>query len=101
MLGRMPRNHRPGALGVACAVDQRKALLVQHAELAHQPLQPGAVAGGGDRHALSRINRHVFNLQGQAAFKRRFHGEEEATYIASRKATPLKAMALLRLCRAV
>ncbi|MEP9372097.1 phosphatidylglycerol lysyltransferase domain-containing protein [Mesorhizobium sp. KR1-2] len=48
-----------------------------------------------------RINRHVFNLQGQAAFKRRFHGEEEPTYIAFKRGTPLEVMALLRLCKAV
>ncbi|PSJ57943.1 phosphatidylglycerol lysyltransferase domain-containing protein [Pseudaminobacter soli (ex Li et al. 2025)] len=47
------------------------------------------------------INRRIFNLQGQAAFKRRFHGEEEPTYIAFKRATPLEVMALLRLCKAV
>lgn len=47
------------------------------------------------------INRRIFNLQGQAAFKRRFHGHEEPTYIAFKRATPLEVMALLRLCKAV
>lgn len=48
-----------------------------------------------------RINRHIFNLQGQAAFKRRFHGEEEPTYIAFRKASFFEMAGLLRLCKAV
>lgn len=47
------------------------------------------------------VNRRIFNLQGQAAFKRRFHGMEEATYIAFKRATPLEVLALLRLCKAV
>lgn len=46
-----------------------------------------------------RINTKVFNLQGQAAFKRRFHGEERATYIASKRGSPLEMLALLRLLK--
>jgi hypothetical protein len=32
---------------------------------------------------------HIFNLRGQAAFKQRFHGEEAATYIASKHKSPM------------
>lgn len=46
-----------------------------------------------------RINEKIFNLQGQAAFKRRFHGEELATYIAFKRGTPFEMIALLRLLK--
>lgn len=46
-----------------------------------------------------RINEKIFNLQGQAAFKRRFHGEELATYIAFKRGTPFEMLALLRLLK--
>lgn len=46
------------------------------------------------------INRRIFNLEGQAAFKRRFHGAEEPTYIAFRRLSPLQMLAVLRLCKA-
>lgn len=46
-----------------------------------------------------RINARIFNLQGQAAFKRRFHGEEIATYIGFKRRTPLEILALLRLLK--
>ena len=46
-----------------------------------------------------RVNTRVFNLQGQAAFKRRFHGHERATYIAFKRGTPLQMLALLRLLK--
>lgn len=46
-----------------------------------------------------RVNERIFNLQGQAAFKRRFHGEEVPTYIAFRRASPLTMLALLRLLK--
>lgn len=46
-----------------------------------------------------RINRKIFNLQGQAAFKRRFHGDEQATYIASKRGSPTEMIALLRLLK--
>ncbi|WP_426240766.1 phosphatidylglycerol lysyltransferase domain-containing protein [Pararhizobium sp. DWP1-1-3] len=46
-----------------------------------------------------RINEKIFNLQGQAAFKRRFHGEELATYIAFQRRSPLEMLALLRLLK--
>lgn len=47
------------------------------------------------------INRSRFNLQGQAAFKRRFHGVEEPTYIAFRKGTFVEMLGLLRLTKAI
>lgn len=47
----------------------------------------------------SLVNRYRFNLQGQAAFKRRFHGIEEPTYIAFRRGGPMQMLALLRLLR--
>jgi lysylphosphatidylglycerol synthetase-like protein (DUF2156 family) len=47
------------------------------------------------------INRHRFNLQGQAAFKRRFHGREEPVYIAFPKAGPMTMLALLRLLKVI
>ncbi len=46
------------------------------------------------------INRRIFNLEGQAAFKRRFHGVEEPTYIAFRRLSPLQMLAVLRLSKA-
>lgn len=46
-----------------------------------------------------RVNERIFNLQGQAAFKRRFHGQESPRYIAFRKASPLCMLALLRLLK--
>ncbi|MBZ9817800.1 phosphatidylglycerol lysyltransferase domain-containing protein [Mesorhizobium sp. CA7] len=49
----------------------------------------------------SWVNRSRFNLQGQAAFKRRFHGIEEPTYIAFRKGTFVEMLGLLRLIKAV
>ncbi|QPC86941.1 DUF2156 domain-containing protein [Mesorhizobium sp. NBSH29] len=49
----------------------------------------------------SLVNRYRFNVQGQAAFKRRFHGTEEPTYIAFRKGTVLQMTALLRLLKIV
>ena len=47
------------------------------------------------------VNRRRFNLQGQAAFKRRFHGVEEPTYIAFRKGTLIEMLGLLRLVKAI
>lgn len=46
-----------------------------------------------------RVNDRIFNLQGQAAFKRRFHGEEVPCYMAFRSASPLRMLALLRLLK--
>lgn len=46
-----------------------------------------------------RINARIFNLQGQAAFERRFHGEEIPTYIGFKRRTPLEILALLRLLK--
>jgi lysylphosphatidylglycerol synthetase-like protein (DUF2156 family) len=47
------------------------------------------------------VNRNRFNLKGQAAFKRRFHGIEEPVYIAFPKAGPVDMLALLRLLKVV
>ena len=47
------------------------------------------------------VNRSRFNLQGQAAFKRRFHGVEEPTYIAFRKGSFVEMLGLLRLVKAI
>jgi lysylphosphatidylglycerol synthetase-like protein (DUF2156 family) len=47
------------------------------------------------------VNRRRFNLQGQAAFKRRFHGIEEPVYIAFRKGTYFEMLGLLRLIKAI
>jgi len=47
------------------------------------------------------VNRSKFNLKGQAAFKRRFHGIEEPTYIAFRKGTLIEMLGLLRLIKAI
>jgi lysylphosphatidylglycerol synthetase-like protein (DUF2156 family) len=47
------------------------------------------------------VNRSKFNLKGQAAFKRRFHGVEEPTYIAFRKGTLVEMLGLLRLIKAI
>ncbi|MEZ2329210.1 phosphatidylglycerol lysyltransferase domain-containing protein [Mesorhizobium sp. RCC_202] len=54
------------------------------------------------RHAYRSpwVNRSRFNLQGQAAFKRRFHGLEEPTYIAFRKGSVMEVLNLLRLIKA-
>ncbi|OBQ84074.1 phosphatidylglycerol lysyltransferase domain-containing protein [Mesorhizobium sp. WSM3873] len=59
------------------------------------------------RHAFQRayesawVNRRKFNLQGQAAFKRRFHGAEKPTYIAFRHGTFVQMLGLLRLVKAL
>lgn len=53
----------------------------------------------GKLYASSWINRRIFNLQGQAAFKRRFHGTEEPVYIAFRGLSPLQMLGVLRLCK--
>ncbi|RWF63405.1 phosphatidylglycerol lysyltransferase domain-containing protein [Mesorhizobium sp.] len=47
------------------------------------------------------INRSKFNLQGQAAFKRRFHGQEQPTYVAFRRGTLVEMLGLLRLVKAI
>lgn len=47
------------------------------------------------------VNRRRFNLQGQAAFKRRFHGIEEPVYIAFREGTYVGMLALLRTMKAL
>ena len=52
-------------------------------------------------YASAWINRSKFNLQGQAAFKRRFHGQEQPTYVAFRKGTFVEMLGLLRLVKAI
>ncbi|CAN7231268.1 phosphatidylglycerol lysyltransferase domain-containing protein [Mesorhizobium sp. LjNodule214] len=47
------------------------------------------------------VNRSKFNLQGQAAFKRRFHGQEQPTYVAFRQGTLVEMLGLLRLVKAI
>lgn len=47
------------------------------------------------------VNRSKFNLKGQAAFKRRFHGIEEPTYIAFRQGRLIEMLGLLRLIKAI
>ncbi|KPH04626.1 DUF2156 domain-containing protein (plasmid) [Rhizobium acidisoli] len=47
----------------------------------------------------SLVNRRIFNVQGQAAFKRRFHGKEVQTYIGFKRGTPTETVALLRLLK--
>lgn len=58
---------------------------------------------GAFQHAYNSpwVNRSRFNLQGQAAFKRRFHGVEEPTYVAFRKGTFVEMLGLLRLLKAI
>ncbi|WP_061937284.1 phosphatidylglycerol lysyltransferase domain-containing protein [Aureimonas sp. AU22] len=46
-----------------------------------------------------RVNENVFNLQGQAAFKRRFHGARQVSYIAFKRGSPIEMLALLRLLK--
>lgn len=45
------------------------------------------------------VNRSIFNLQGQAAFKRRFHGNPVPTYLAMNVNSLAGMFALLRLCK--
>lgn len=47
------------------------------------------------------VNRSKFNLQGQAAFKRRFHGQEQPIYVAFRRGTLVEMLGLLRLVKAI
>ncbi|HEV7252428.1 MAG TPA: phosphatidylglycerol lysyltransferase domain-containing protein [Mesorhizobium sp.] len=52
-------------------------------------------------YASDLVNRRVFNVQGHAAFKRRFHGKEEPRYFAWAKGSPLLPfLATLRLSKA-
>jgi len=49
-----------------------------------------------------RINRKVFNMQGLAAFKRRFHGKEEPRYFAWRVGSPfIHFVSMMRLSKAL
>ncbi|PZM10044.1 phosphatidylglycerol lysyltransferase domain-containing protein [Rhizobium tubonense] len=45
------------------------------------------------------VNERIFNVQGQAAFKRRFHGNEFPTYIGFKRGSPAEMIALLRLMK--
>lgn len=49
--------------------------------------------------ASESVNTKIFNLRGQAAFKRRFHGDEQPMYMASKRGTPTEMVALLRLLK--
>jgi lysylphosphatidylglycerol synthetase-like protein (DUF2156 family) len=50
----------------------------------------------------SVINRRIFNLAGQAAYKRRFHGVEEPLYMATRRGlSALQLIAVLRLSKLI
>lgn len=52
-------------------------------------------------YASPTVNRRVFNLQGHAAFKRRFHAREEPRFFAWKRGAPVMPfLALLRLSRA-
>jgi lysylphosphatidylglycerol synthetase-like protein (DUF2156 family) len=47
------------------------------------------------------VNRRIFNLQGHAAFKRRFHGREEPRYFAWNAGSPFRHfISLMRLSKA-
>jgi lysylphosphatidylglycerol synthetase-like protein (DUF2156 family) len=45
------------------------------------------------------VNERIFNVQGQVAFKRRFHGNEFATYIGFKRGSSAEMIALLRLLK--
>lgn len=93
------------------AVDQFRKEGLSSVTLGLSPLADMAPSGFPEsafwRGAFSRafdsklVNRHRFNLQGQAAFKRRFHGVEEPAYIAFRRGTASGMLALLRLLKAI
>lgn len=93
------------------AVDQFRKEGISAVTLGLSPLADMAPSGFPEstfwRGAFSRafdsslVNRHRFNLQGQAAFKRRFHGVEEPAYIAFKRGTASGMLALLRLLKAI
>lgn len=93
------------------AVDQFRKEGISSVTLGLSPLADMAPSGFPEsvfwRGAFSRafdsrlVNRHRFNLQGQAAFKRRFHGVEEPAYIAFKRGTATGMLALLRLLKAI
>lgn len=93
------------------AVDRFREEGVSSVTLGLSPLADMAPSGfpestfwrGAFRRAFDSklVNRHRFNLQGQAAFKRRFHGVEEPAYIAFRRGTASGMLALLRLLKAI
>lgn len=93
------------------AVDRFKREGVEKVMLGLSPLldvEPSGFAESARFRALMQrfyaspaVNRRIFNLQGHAAFKRRFHGREEPRYFAWKKGLPLLPFtALLRLSRA-
>ncbi len=91
------------------AVDRFRAEGLETVTLGLSPLSGLAPSGlpesafwrGAFRRAYESklVNRHVFNLKGQAAFKRRFHGVEEPVYIAFDGAGAIGMLALLRLLK--
>lgn len=92
------------------AIDVFKREGLEEVRLGLSPLAP-AEADGFRGHPLlglafrrlyasGLINRRIFNLQGQAQFKKRFHGREEPLYFASRKGLALaQVLAVLRLSK--
>jgi lysylphosphatidylglycerol synthetase-like protein (DUF2156 family) len=53
-------------------------------------------------YASDWVNRTSFNLAGQAAFKRRFHGQEEPVFVATKGGLGIaKTLAVLRLSKIV
>lgn len=93
------------------AVDQFRKEGISAVTLGLSPLADMAPSGFPEstfwRGAFSKafdsglVNRHRFNLKGQAAFKRRFHGVEEPAYIAFKRGTASGMLALLRLLKAI
>jgi lysylphosphatidylglycerol synthetase-like protein (DUF2156 family) len=73
------------------------------AELEPSGMPESAFWRGAFRRAFGSalVNRYIFNLQGQAAFKRRFHGVEEPVYIGFRRGGPIGMLALLRLLKVI
>jgi lysylphosphatidylglycerol synthetase-like protein (DUF2156 family) len=53
----------------------------------------------GRAFASPSVNRMIFNLEGQAAFKRRFHADPVPTYLAMKSNSLAGMFALLRLCK--
>lgn len=72
------------------------------ADMRESGFRESAVLRGAMKRLFSSswINRRIFNLEGQAAFKRRFHGAEEPVYIAFRRLSPAQMLAILRLSKA-
>ncbi|MET0170603.1 MAG: phosphatidylglycerol lysyltransferase domain-containing protein [Aliihoeflea sp.] len=93
------------------AVDTFKAEGRERVMLGLSPLcdiEPSGFAESAPFRAMLRglyrsgaVNRKVFNLQGHAAFKRRFHGREEPRYFAWNAGAPfMHFISLMRLSKA-